>query len=141
MFGLMSGSARGAARAESIAALRRLAARRLPKVVFDFIDGAAGDETTRRDNEAAFLEWLLLPRVAVDVSRRMLQTSIVGRQSALPLLLSPVGLSGFFWPGGEIAPRRVSLERIRRRVRECLAGRAGNSRRQRASGIPDTTRV
>src|SRR6516165_8839599 len=63
MFGLMSGSARGAARAESIAALRRLAARRLPKVVFDFIDGAAGDETTLRDNEAAF-------RVAAAASRR-----------------------------------------------------------------------
>jgi hypothetical protein len=54
MLGLMSVSARRRAteKAESIAALRRAAARRLPKVIFDFIDGAAGDEATLRDNEA-----------------------------------------------------------------------------------------
>jgi hypothetical protein len=60
MLGLMSASARRRAteKAESIAALRRAAARRLPKVVFDFIDGAAGDEATLRDNEAALLQSL-----------------------------------------------------------------------------------
>jgi isopentenyl diphosphate isomerase/L-lactate dehydrogenase-like FMN-dependent dehydrogenase len=110
MSGLTFASARSRAaeRAESIAALRQLAARRLPKAVFDFIDGAAGAEATLRDNEAAFAEWLLLPRVGVDVSRRTLTTPIVGRPCALPLLLSPVGLSGFFWPGGEIAAARAA---------------------------------
>jgi isopentenyl diphosphate isomerase/L-lactate dehydrogenase-like FMN-dependent dehydrogenase len=137
MFGLMSGSARGAARAESIAALRRLAARRLPKVVFDFIDGAAGDETTLRDNEAAFLEWLLLPRVAVDVSRRRLPTSIVGRESALPLLLSPVGLSGFFWPGGEIAAARAAAAAG---IPFCLSTNSVASIEEVADAVPDGDR-
>ena len=57
-------------RALSIADLRLLAARRLPRVVFDFIEGGAGDEITLRDNEAAFQDWQLVPRVAVDVSHR-----------------------------------------------------------------------
>jgi isopentenyl diphosphate isomerase/L-lactate dehydrogenase-like FMN-dependent dehydrogenase len=134
MFGPLSGSARGAAKAESIAALRRLAARRLPKVVFDFVDGAAGDELTLRDNEAAFLEWLLLPRVAVDVSRGVLQTSIVGRQSALPLLLSPVGLSGFFWPGGEIAAARAAAAAG---IPFCLSTNSVASIEELAAAVPD----
>jgi isopentenyl diphosphate isomerase/L-lactate dehydrogenase-like FMN-dependent dehydrogenase len=134
MFALMSGAARGVANAESIAALRRLAARRLPKVVFDFIDGAAGDETTLRDNEAAFREWLLLPRVAVDVSRRTLKTSIVGRESALPLLLSPVGLSGFFWPGGEIAAARAAAAAG---IPFCLSTNSVASVEEVAAAVPD----
>jgi isopentenyl diphosphate isomerase/L-lactate dehydrogenase-like FMN-dependent dehydrogenase len=136
MSGLVSAAARSRAaeRAESIAALRQLAARRLPKAVFDFIDGAAGDETTLRDNEAAFREWLLLPRVAVDVSRRTLETSIVGRQSALPLLLSPIGLSGFFWPGGEIAAARAAAAAG---IPFCLSTNSVASIEEVAAAVPD----
>ena len=94
-------------RAVSIADLRALSARRLPKALFDFIDGAAADEITLRDNEAAFRKWTLLPRYAVDVSRRNLQTNILGRVSNLPLLLSPTGLAGMFWPEGELAAARA----------------------------------
>jgi isopentenyl diphosphate isomerase/L-lactate dehydrogenase-like FMN-dependent dehydrogenase len=139
MFGLMSASARRRAteKAESIAALRRAAARRLPKVVFDFIDGAAGDETTLRDNEAAFREWLLLPRVAVDVSHQTLDTSIVGRQSALPLLLSPVGLSGFFWPGGEIAAASAAAAAG---IPFCLSTNSIASLEEVAAAVPDGER-
>src|SRR3954449_5688297 len=90
-------------RALSIADLRRLAARRLPRAVFDFIDGGAGDEVTLRDNEAAFDAWQLVPRVAVDVSHRSTATDVVGRRSELPFWLAPTGLAGFFWPSGEIA--------------------------------------
>ena len=85
---------------------RRLAAacaRRLPRVVFDFIEGGAGDEVTLRDNEAAFQDWQLVPRVAVDVSRRSTVTDVVGRRSELPFLLAPTGFAGFFWPSGEVA--------------------------------------
>jgi isopentenyl diphosphate isomerase/L-lactate dehydrogenase-like FMN-dependent dehydrogenase len=139
MFGLASASARSrvAERAESIAALRRTAARRLPKAVFDFIDGAAGDEITLRDNEAAFREWLLLPRVAVDVSRRTLQTSIVGSQSALPLLLSPIGLAGFFWPGGEIAAARAAASAG---IPFCLSTNSVASIEEVAAAVPDSER-
>ncbi|MBV8669386.1 MAG: alpha-hydroxy-acid oxidizing protein [Candidatus Eremiobacteraeota bacterium] len=94
---------RSLASALTIADLRRLARRRLPRAVFDFIDGGAGDEVTLRDNEAAFRDWVLLPRVAVDVSRRSLRTTILGGASELPLMLAPTGLAGFYWPAGEIA--------------------------------------
>jgi isopentenyl diphosphate isomerase/L-lactate dehydrogenase-like FMN-dependent dehydrogenase len=94
---------RSLAGALSIEDLRLLAKRRLPRAVFDFIDGGAGDEVTLRDNEAAFQNWVLLPRVAVDVSQRSMQTSIVGARCALPLMLAPTGLAGFYWPAGEVA--------------------------------------
>lgn len=94
-------------RAISIADLRKLAEKRLPRTLFDFIDGAAADEITMRDNEAAFGKWTLLPRYAVDVSRRNLQTDILGRTSKLPLLLSPTGLAGMLWPEGELAAVRA----------------------------------
>jgi isopentenyl diphosphate isomerase/L-lactate dehydrogenase-like FMN-dependent dehydrogenase len=95
-------------RAVSIAELRNLAARRLPKAVFDFIDGGAGDEITLRDNQSAFGEWRLLPRVGLDVSRRSPETRILGRPCGLPLLCAPTGLAGFFWPHGEIATARAA---------------------------------
>ncbi len=68
------------ARAASIEDLRQLARRRLPRVVFDFIDGGAGNERTLRENQQAFAHWHLMPRVGVDVSDRSLATSIVGKE-------------------------------------------------------------
>jgi isopentenyl diphosphate isomerase/L-lactate dehydrogenase-like FMN-dependent dehydrogenase len=121
-------------RAVSIADLRALASRRLPKAVFDFIDGAAGDEATLRDNEAAFGEWCLLPRVAVDVSRRTLQADIVGRGCQLPLLLSPTGLAGFFWPGGEIAAARAARDAG---IPFCLSTNSVASLEEVAAAVPD----
>lgn len=102
-------AARGAvARAVCIADLRRAARRRLPRAVFDFIDGGAGDERTLRANERAFAGWRLLPRVAVDVSRRTARTRILGRPSRLPLVLAPTGLAGLFHPDGEAASARAA---------------------------------
>jgi isopentenyl diphosphate isomerase/L-lactate dehydrogenase-like FMN-dependent dehydrogenase len=89
-------------RAQSIADLRLLARRRLPKAVFDFIDGGAADERTLRGNEAAFDDWFLVPRVAVDVSNRNLGRSFLGAASAMPIMLSPTGLAGFFRRNGEV---------------------------------------
>ena len=90
-------------RAASIEDLRQLARRRLPRVVFDFIDGGAGNERTLRENQQAFDAWQLMPRVGVDVSGRSLATRIVGHDSSLPLILGPTGLAGLYWPGGEMA--------------------------------------
>ncbi|HEV7368234.1 alpha-hydroxy acid oxidase, partial [Arenibaculum sp.] len=96
------------ARAVCVADLRRLARRRLPRAVFDFIDGGAGDERTLRANEEAFADWRLLPRVAVDVSRRTAGTGILGHASRLPLVLAPTGLAGLFHPDGEAAAARAA---------------------------------
>ena len=97
------------ARAASIEDLRQLARRRLPRVVFDFIDGAAGDERTSRENQQAFADWHLMPRVGVNVSDRSLATPIVGKDSSLPLILGPTGLAGLFSPGGEMSAASAAM--------------------------------
>src|ERR1700749_1218466 len=89
-------------RAQSIADLRLLARRRLPKAVFDFIDGGAADDRTLLGNESAFDDWFLIPRVAVDVSNRVLERGFLGSPSAMPIMLSPTGLAGFFRRNGEV---------------------------------------
>lgn len=90
--------------------MRALARRRLPKPVFDFIDGGAGDERTLRANEEAFQDWRLMPRVAVDVSKRSMQTILLGGTFNLPLILAPTGLAGLFHPDGEVASARAAAE-------------------------------
>src|SRR6478736_7673988 len=77
--------------AVNIEALRRLAKRRVPRAIFDFFDGGAEDETTLRDNRAAFERLRLLPKVLVDVSRVKTETDLLGKPSALPLAIAPTG--------------------------------------------------
>lgn len=96
------------ARACSITDLRLLARRRLPRSVFEFIDGGAGDECTLRANSADFGAWRLWPRVGVDVGQRIKAVQLLGKEAALPLILAPTGLAGFFWPKGEIAAARAA---------------------------------
>lgn len=85
----------------SIADLRALARRRLPRMVFDYIDGGAGDELTLRENARAYAEVKLRPRSAVVVPSVDLRTTVLGREWALPFGLAPVGSSRMFWPRGE----------------------------------------
>jgi L-lactate dehydrogenase (cytochrome) len=81
---------------------RKLARRRLPRALFDFIDGGAQDEVTLRANQSDFHRLALLPRVLTDVSRRDLSCAVLGRKLDLPLILSPTGLPGMLWPNGAI---------------------------------------
>jgi L-lactate dehydrogenase (cytochrome) len=85
----------------NIADLRRQAFARLPRLVFDYVDGGAQDEITLRRNCADFEQLILRPRVLVDVSRRDLHTKIFSRRLSMPLLLAPTGLTGLIWPSGE----------------------------------------
>ena len=87
----------------SIADLRRLAQRRLPRALFDFYDGGAEDEATLRANRAAFEAVALRPRVLVDVSQVDTRIHLLGAPSALPLAIAPTGAPGFGWPGADIA--------------------------------------
>ena len=96
------------ARAWSIADLRRLARRRLPRAVFDFIDGGAENEATLRDNCAAFERVRLLPKVLVDVANVDTSTMILGGPSKLPICISPTGAVGFGRPGGDVAIARAA---------------------------------
>jgi L-lactate dehydrogenase (cytochrome) len=92
-----------AARAATIGDLRAAARRRMPRVVFDYLDGAAGDEVTATRNIAALRAIELAPRVLVDVSRVDTATTVLGEPVALPLLGAPMGLTGLFHPAGEMA--------------------------------------
>ncbi|MBV8093962.1 MAG: alpha-hydroxy-acid oxidizing protein [Acetobacteraceae bacterium] len=121
----------------SIEDLRRQARRRLPRLVFDFIDGGAGDESTLRENSRAFENWVLIPRVGVDVSERDLSVNILGRPSTLPLILAPTGLAGFFWPNGEVHALRAASEAG---IPFCLSTNSIASMEGVAAALPDSER-
>jgi (S)-mandelate dehydrogenase len=87
-------------RAQNIADLRLVARRRLPRVVFDYIDGAVEDERGMAHNRAAFERVRIVPRYLVDIGTRDLSTTLFGRRYALPFGIGPTGLSNLAWPGG-----------------------------------------
>jgi isopentenyl diphosphate isomerase/L-lactate dehydrogenase-like FMN-dependent dehydrogenase len=86
----------------NVEGFRAAARRRLPRVVFDFVDGGAGDELTVASNRAAFERVQFAPRVLVDCSQRELSTSFCGQHLDLPIMLAPTGLSGLVHPDGEL---------------------------------------
>jgi L-lactate dehydrogenase (cytochrome) len=90
-------------RVVNIEDLRRMARRRLPRVVFDYLDGGAEDEITLRENCAAFRDLTFRPRMAVKLEQVNLGTQVLGTDIALPLMLAPVGYSRMMHPGGEVA--------------------------------------
>lgn len=87
---------------------RRLAKRRLPWPVFDYIDGAADDELTMARNTAAFADVDLVPDVLAGVAEIDTSCTIMGRTSALPLMLSPTALQRVFHWQGERAVARAA---------------------------------
>ena len=93
-------------RAVNIADLRLSAKRRLPRVVFDYIDGAADGEVTSRENCRVFDTVAFRPRNAVVCSDVDLRTTVLGTDLALPFLLAPVGSSRMFFPRGECVAAR-----------------------------------
>jgi isopentenyl diphosphate isomerase/L-lactate dehydrogenase-like FMN-dependent dehydrogenase len=90
-----------APRTINIEDLRRLAKRRLPRAVFDYIDGGADAEITLGENCRAFDRILLRPRCAVFTPTANLRTRVLGMDLALPFILAPLGSSRMFWPRGE----------------------------------------
>lgn len=96
------------AHAASVADLRRIARRRLPGGVFDYIDGAADDERTLADNAAAFAEVGFRPRVLTGTDVVDPSSTLFGREVALPLVLSPTGFTRIADPAGELAVARAA---------------------------------
>ena len=86
----------------NIADMRALARRRLPNAAFDYLDGAADDEITAKDNVAAFSEVIFKPRQAV-MTAPDLSTIVLGVDLAMPAILSPIGYSRMLHPRGELA--------------------------------------
>jgi len=87
----------------SIADFRPLARKRLPKSVFDYLDGGADGEMTLRENCRAFDDITFRPRCAVAFSDCGLKTNVLGYELSFPAMLAPVGYSRLMHPGGEIS--------------------------------------
>lgn len=88
--------------------MRDAARRRLPRIFFDYIDGAAFSETTARANIADFEHWMLEQNVLAGVGTRDLSVEFLGKRRPLPLMLGPVGFSGLFCADGEIKAARAA---------------------------------
>jgi L-lactate dehydrogenase (cytochrome) len=87
---------------------RELARRRLPRQIFDYIDGGAYDESTMRANVADLRDVLLRQVVMRDVSVRDPAVEVLGQRLALPVVLAPVGLGGMFAPRAEVQAARAA---------------------------------
>ncbi|RMP62853.1 hypothetical protein ALQ18_02304 [Pseudomonas marginalis pv. marginalis] len=92
----------------NVADYRNLARRRLPKMVFDYLEGGAEDELGLQHNCEIFQSVRFKPRRLVNVSQRDLSTSLFGKRQALPLLIGPTGLNGVLWPNGDLALARAA---------------------------------
>src|SRR5437016_13498419 len=97
-------------RVMNIEDLRRAAKRRLPRVVFDYIDGGAEDEWTLRANCRAFETVTLRPRCAVATPVCDLRTTVLGTSLSMPVILVPVGSCRLMFPRGEEAAARAAGE-------------------------------
>ena len=96
------------ARAASVEDLRRMARRRLPGGVFDYIDGAAEDERTLAANQAAFATTSFRPRVLRGIEKVDLSATLLSRPLSYPLALSPTGFTRIADPDGELAVARAA---------------------------------
>lgn len=102
------GTKRRLKKVASVEDLRRLAKRRLPAGVFDYIDGGAEDERTLASNTSDFSKLQFRPRVMRDVSRLDTSTTIFGTPASMPVILSPTGFSRIAHSQGELAVTRAA---------------------------------
>lgn len=106
----VSGASRRVASSQvvSIADLRQLARRRVPKAVFDYLDGGAEGEITLRENCRVFDDVTLRPRHAVTMPNCNLATRALGFDLSVPFMLAPVGYSRLMHPSGEVAAAQAA---------------------------------
>lgn len=95
-------------RCHSVEDMRKLAARRLPRSVFDYIEGGSDDEASLRRNRASFDAWSFIPRWG-SVGNLDLSSQLLGGPVTMPLALSPTGGTRLFHPDGERAAARAAL--------------------------------
>jgi L-lactate dehydrogenase (cytochrome) len=94
----------------SIADLRDIARRRVPRAIFEYADRGSYDEITIRRNRHAFDELAIHQRVMVDVSQSDLSTTLLGQPASVPLIIAPTGLTGLFHQDGEIHGARAAAK-------------------------------
>jgi len=96
------------AKSATIEDLRQIARRRLPRGVFDYIDGGAEDEVTMAANASAYRRLTFSPRVLRDVSEVDISSTLLGRELSYPLVLAPTGFTRIADPAGELAVARAA---------------------------------
>jgi L-lactate dehydrogenase (cytochrome) len=89
--------------------LRRAAKRRIPRPVFDYVDGAADEEIAARANTAAFRAWRFVPRVLAGVASADTSATVLGAPLPVPLVLGPAGYTRMMHPDGEIGAARSAV--------------------------------
>jgi L-lactate dehydrogenase (cytochrome) len=88
--------------------LRKIAARRIPRAIFDYADGGSYTESTLRANSADLDRIQFRQRVMVDISSLSLSTTILGQPASMPLAIAPTGLAGLYHADGEIHGARAA---------------------------------
>jgi len=97
---------------------RRLARQRLPKMMFDFIEGGSGDESLTKANNEAIAAVKLMPRVLLDVGERNMTSTIMGMKTGLPFGVAPMGMCNLAWPRADLA---LAHEAKSRDMPHCLS--------------------
>jgi len=103
---------------------RSAAKRRLPRMIFDFIDGATGAEKLNRFNIALIDQIRLQPRVLVNVENRNLHKSFLGREWGLPIGIAPMGMCNLTWPG---ADAMLAAAASRHNIPLCMSNAASST--------------
>jgi isopentenyl diphosphate isomerase/L-lactate dehydrogenase-like FMN-dependent dehydrogenase len=114
--------------------LRLRAKRRLPRVVFDYVDGGADGEMTLRENCRVFEDVVFRPRQAVVTSGRDLRTNVLGSELGFPAMLGPIGYLRLLHPGGEIDAARAAGAAGTAFVQSTISGHAIESTRRASAG-------
>jgi L-lactate dehydrogenase (cytochrome) len=117
-----------------VADLRRAALRRIPRPVFDYVDGAADEEIAAAANVAAFRSWRFLPRVLAGVAAADPSAPLLGATLPAPLLLGPAGYTRMLHPDGEIGAARSA---VRHGLPYTLSTMASTGIEELRSAVPD----
>ena len=102
----------------SIKDARELSRKRLPKLVFDFIDGASGDEKLAEINSRALDQIRLEPKVLRNVEKRSLKKKVLGYEFDFPFGFAPMGMTNLSWPG---ADSMLAAESVRNNIPTCVS--------------------
>jgi len=121
----------------NVADYERLAAEKLPQMVYDYYAGGADDEVTVRENRLAWQRLALKPRCLVDVTQRDLSTTVLGMPISMPILTAPCGFNALAHPDGEFAVARAVTAAG---TIQCVSTAATSSLEEVATAVPDGVR-
>ena len=105
-------------RIHSVEDARNLARKRMPRMMFDFVDGASGDEKLCENNSKALDQIRLQPRVLRNVEKRKINKSFLGSEYDQPFGFAPMGMCNLTWPGADVM---LAQESVNNNVPICVS--------------------